>query len=74
MSNSRITSPNSYMLLGLLYNLDITLPMYSSTCSLYNFIENFISPITPSIICERAYPNPSFSRLLSIDIPPTFYY
>ena len=46
------------MFLGLLSSLPITLLMYSSTCSLYNFIEYLIRFIMPSMF--------TFSRSLRL--------
>ena len=58
MSKSLITSPISSMFLGLLSSLPITLLMYSSTCSLYSFIEYLIRFIMPSMF--------TFSRSLRL--------
>ena len=58
MSKSLITSAISSMFLGLLSSLPITLLMYSSTCSLYNFIEYLIRLMMPSMF--------TFSRSLRL--------
>jgi hypothetical protein len=60
------------MLFGLAYSLDITLWMYSSTCSDSNLIENFIRVITPSIIWASTSERDSFSWLFSMDMLDSF--
>jgi hypothetical protein len=57
------------MLAGLLYNLPITLLMYSYTCSLSSLIEYLINWITPSIASVNAYTACSFSSELSTRKP-----